>query len=424
MRKLAVMLKRWQWCFPLAASVLALSITDSASAESLEALEVRSLASQEHISPALATHDVQIQNQAGNIAVDLQQKLGREYAGVSFNNQTGQFHIGAVSPAGEAAARAVTDSVGITASSTFDPVKHTMAQLEAIEAALNLKLSSAVKAQEAQVAISPATNSVTVRVASNASVGVIEAAKAPDTQVLPVPPQQLQQKPSACNPANEQCDLPMRGGTRYWSFAGPYLLECTTGFTLRTVIGSNFYMMTAGHCIEAGIYYAGHPTVWGVSNAADTIGYPTTTVEAGHVALGTYGDVAAVSTAGLPAEPDLYFAGKENYYIIKGPKKAYVGLYECHQGKTSGTRCGTVTAVNVTSSIDYREIGYPVLAVEHTDIIGASSQHGDSGGPWAYGNNEFGYGTGIEIGFNESGGYSIAFELELALSEMHLVLAS
>lgn len=148
-----------------------------------------------------------------------------------------------------------------------------------------------------------------------------------------------------------------------------------------------------------------------------------------------YVDVGVISTIDCeppaPVQEVAAWTVNESLYIIKRPEKAYVGMYECHMGRTSEIQCGNVTYANVTTSINYSNDGRGIIALHHTDQVCALSQSGDSGGPWVIGNSPhptYGYGTAINVAGNEhtcgSGGVAIGYELSYALEAVGVYLSS
>lgn len=72
-----------------------------------------------------------------------------------------------------------------------------------------------------------------------------------------------------------------------------------------------------------------------------------------------------------------------NTHVQSATNTQFVGEYVCHVGITTLFQCGTILAVNITSSISY-ESG--VWGVKETDQVCGNAQHGDSGGPVVDGN--------------------------------------
>jgi hypothetical protein len=78
---------------------------------------------------------------------------------------------------------------------------------------------------------------------------------------------------------------------------------------------------------------------------------------------------------------DIVFWGvSEAEIVAESPRIAYVGLYECHVGEHSETRCGNVEHANVTTPLDYTKEGKGVISLTHTDWFCALDLEGDSGG--------------------------------------------
>jgi hypothetical protein len=131
------------WCFALLSFCGLLTVAPpmaaaSRNGDAMPSAEVSSLAQQQGISTELAERDLQLQQQAGNIVVDLQNKLGTNYAGVWFDPSAAQFHIDIAPQTDKASAEEVTDDDGITAATNFDTVSHTWAEIETTETTFEL----------------------------------------------------------------------------------------------------------------------------------------------------------------------------------------------------------------------------------------------------------------------------------------------
>ncbi|MER6703128.1 S1 family peptidase [Streptomyces fumanus] len=150
----------------------------------------------------------------------------------------------------------------------------------------------------------------------------------------------------------------VRGGNTLYSASGA---RCTVGFNARS--GSTLYALVSGWCVGSvgSTWYADSTltTAVGVTagmsfpgNDYAVIRYTNTTVSyPGEISLGG-GGVQDITAAASPA----------------------VGQQICHVGRTSGYRCGTVQAVNVT--VNYG--GGVVSGLFRSNLC---SEPGDMGGP-------------------------------------------
>ncbi|GAA4789942.1 S1 family peptidase [Streptomyces ziwulingensis] len=173
----------------------------------------------------------------------------------------------------------------------------------------------------------------------------------------------------------------VRGGDTLYSTS----TRCTVGFNARS--GATQYALVSGRCAQ------------GVSTwYADA----TLTVGAGVTAGVSFpgNDYATVrytntSTVAHPGEVSLGAAGTLD---ITGAANPVVGQSVCHVGRTTGYRCGTVQAVNVT--VNYG--GGTVSGLFRSTIC---SEPGDVGGPAFSGGTALGIIVG-STGNCTSGGFT------------------
>ncbi|MEV5433426.1 S1 family peptidase [Streptomyces sp. NPDC052701] len=176
--------------------------------------------------------------------------------------------------------------------------------------------------------------------------------------------------------AGQQAAVAVRGGDTLYSTGG----RCTVGFNARS--GSAPYALVPGRCAQgARTWYA---------DAALTVGVGVT---AGVSFPGNdYASVRYTDTAvAYPGEVSLGAgAGTRDITSAANP---VVGQSICHVGRTTGHRCGTVQAVNVT--VNYG--GGTVYGLFRSTIC---SEPGDTGGP------AFSGGTALGIIVGSSGNCS------------------
>jgi streptogrisin C len=101
---------------------------------------------------------------------------------------------------------------------------------------------------------------------------------------------------------------------------------------------------------------------------------------------------------------------------ITGTATAAVGAPVCRSGSTTGWRCGTVTAVDVTAN-------YAAGPVEGLVLTTACSEGGDSGGPFVAGSSALGLLSGGTGDCTTPGGTSLYQPIDevLATEGLHLV---
>ncbi len=181
--------------------------------------------------------------------------------------------------------------------------------------------------------------------------------------------------------AGRQAAVAVRGGDTLYSGG----IRCTVGFNARS--GSVLYALLPGRCAQgAHTWYADAAltvpvgVTAGVSfpgNDYASIRYTNTTVaHPGEVSLGPGAGVRDITGAANPV----------------------VGQSVCHAGRTSGHRCGTVQAVNLT--VNYG--GGAVYGLFRSTIC---SEPGDAGGPAFAGSTALGIIVG-SVGNCGAGGHT------------------
>ncbi|GAB2805077.1 S1 family peptidase [Streptomyces daliensis] len=150
----------------------------------------------------------------------------------------------------------------------------------------------------------------------------------------------------------------VRGGDTLYSDIGT---RCVVGFNARN--STAYFGMMAGHCVQgASRWYADAARTVFVGTTAGSsfpgndyalIRYSNSLVVfAGEVSLGSTGQTRDITAAANPT----------------------VGQSVCHVGRTTGYRCGTVTAVNVT-------VNFPEGSVSGLFRSNICAEPGDMGGP-------------------------------------------
>ncbi|GAA2917672.1 MULTISPECIES: S1 family peptidase [Streptomycetaceae] len=180
--------------------------------------------------------------------------------------------------------------------------------------------------------------------------------------------------------AGHYAAVAVRGGDTLYSAA----TRCTVGFNARS--GSALYALVPGRCAQgASTWYA---------DAALTVSVGVT---AGVSFPGNdYASVRYTNTAvAYPGEVSLGAAGTRDITNAANP---VVGQSLCHVGRTTGYRCGTLQAVNVTISYG----GGTVYGLFRSTIC---SEPGDTGGPAFSGGTALGIIVGSS-GNCSSGGYT------------------
>ncbi|HXN38387.1 MAG TPA: hypothetical protein VN892_10140 [Solirubrobacteraceae bacterium] len=420
----------------LCIAALCSALTPSAaSADTSATSQASQLAEQEAISLELAKRDLSLQAKAGGIVEQLEGALGGAYAGVSFDLKEGRFHIGVTDSTSLAAAETVAANDNIAEATTYDHDTYTWHELQEAEATWNAKLATLESKQQAFVGADARTNSVDVLLPSNLSsseVSNIEAQANTSSVAATVAPVAARRLEITAGEGGGICQFPYcpqphRGGTRIESEPDEegYYHWCTMGFVVLIPAKSNAIgILTAGHCMEP----KGFPWTSGTwkTSECDYGKAIRHTLEEGE----NKGDAGLLwDKSGCIIEPYISAWGKNEDLPIVGTRESYEGMYLCHEGANLGSQCGAATYHDVTTTINYEDVGRGKLKISHTDQMCAHGGKGDSGGPWAVWEAEpptEAWGTDIHLGANEltcpEGGISIGFELPHALSLMEVKL--
>lgn len=176
--------------------------------------------------------------------------------------------------------------------------------------------------------------------------------------------------------------------------------RCSLAFSATSASGAP-RMITAGHCTNRG------GEVTGANNAP--IGPVRSSV------FDRTGDWGVVDVGpGWRVTPSVAAEGSTTRSIT-GTATAAVGASVCRSGSTTGWRCGTVTAVDVTAN-------YATGPVEGLVLTDACSEGGDSGGPFVAGSSALGLLSGGTGDCTTPGGTSLYQPIDEILAAEGLTL--
>ncbi|HYQ78803.1 MAG TPA: trypsin-like serine protease [Solirubrobacterales bacterium] len=341
-----------------------------------------------------AEHALSVQAAATGIVQQLEAVLGGGYAGVWFDDKSGQLVIPVVAQAQADRAFGLVKSLTIDSSSRIVAVRSSWDELEAAQEQINSGLGELIKGQLAQTWLDARRNAVVVRVPANAEAGVrssaAEVAAAAKVSVVIETADGLSRfssRPYACFVPEASCDRPPRAGI----FIGPAgvaknLLSCTAGFKAIGNTFGNRFMLTAGHCYKDSADWR----AWDGTELADHyLGH----IEAGAypgddyaaIRVNGYGDWWEEGPTGFPSTV-VYWGGDQNI-PVQAESSSYLGESACMSGWASKSSCGTVTRIDFTNTY---EDGSTVnhLTELHGNTLKAGP--GDSGGPVWTGNTALG----------------------------------
>ncbi len=197
---------------------------------------------------------------------------------------------------------------------------------------------------------------------------------------------QFQTEPKDSERLDRLDDLPpFWGGGQIRSVQPPYIYTCTAGFAVQN--GSRKYMLTAGHCFQAG-WNVTTPTGTAYGSVAIRAVYPSRDMEL--ISGQTYGG-------------DIYTGTRYGLGIVVNATGAnpVSGVTYCSGGSKSYEKCDKVSIANDV---------YHCFPTGCTDKLttftnGNELIGGDSGGPYYYKSSQA-YARGILIGLSGSTGYA------------------
>ncbi len=293
------------------------------------------------------------------------QQFGANFAGSWIERQTdGSFkHIVATTRAAKASAASLPGT-------EIRQVRHSLETLDAAMARLEGASSAraSVKGAMDDIAawhVDPKTNSVVITVLPGGTQAAIDlvATSGVDAGMVRF----------AQTPTRPQTYATIAGGKEYIMNNG---FLCSIGFSARK--GTQKAFITAGHCGNAGVQVTVDNQNVG-SFAASR--FPAT----------DYGWVRVGSTHTLRPRVWDYSGG---FVAVRGSSEAAIGASVCRSGRTTGYRCGTIRAKNVT--VNYSQGTVRGLTESNACVAG-----GDSGGSWITGS---GQGQGVTSGGNSAPG--------------------
>jgi hypothetical protein len=385
----------------LASLVLVLSLGTTASAD-VQPLEVSEYRKDFGVSSGRAERALEVQRIGAeeNIGQGLENALGKLYAGIWFDNSSGEFVVPVVSGASEAAVASEFLRIGLAKDFRTAPVEATLVELEGAQRRIDGDLGDR-ELTNATTSIDPGVNAVVVATDESASASeeqLVDRVTADErglatTTSIPVPG--LGDEPVACYASFNTyvCDKPLRGGVGIYPGTGsPYSggsAGCTAGFKALGLSNGSRYMLTAGHCGKVSAQWSSYDSGNPVIPQPHYIGATTQRTFGG-------GDWAKIDVTGRPywdegSWPVLVANwGYDQAQSITGEGVSFKGQYVCHSGTTTATNCGYVSAVDQSTTVEDPETKQS-LALNHlTEVQNVCIDKGDSGGPVFIGNTALG----------------------------------
>lgn len=352
--------------------------------------------------------ETQAEGAEADIVGQLEDSLGDRYAGIWFDNQSGEFVVPLLPGTGsQAISSELADADLGGGEFRTARVESSWEELEAAQEKIDAELNALIEEQLVQTSLDPRANAVVVEVAGDAPVTAhSEARRLAARANAPVEVRvgdaaDFGTVLDACT--DVFCGTPLRGGVKIYGEADPSK-ACTAGFRAIGTSDGGRYMLTAGHCVQV----PGLPATMNWTTKDDLLAvHPVGQTQQGWKYPG--GDWAKIKANGSwwdvpswPAQVVVWgtpifnengaIVGKtptvDSERAITSETSSVIGTYACHSGIVTGTTCGTVTGIDITHS-------WAGLAVYNlNELANVCSDHGDSGGPVFTGNTALGMLTG------------------------------
>ncbi|HWM64342.1 MAG TPA: hypothetical protein VNP96_10190 [Solirubrobacterales bacterium] len=358
-------------------------------------LEVQDYARDFGVSEPRAEATLETQRRGAGVVSQLEQALDERYAGVWFDNETGEFVVPLLPGASRNEVEDELAKASLGADFRIDAASSSWEELEATHTRLDKELFPLIGEDLVQTFLDPRTNAVVIEFAEGAGKAELEQiqslAAAQDVRVeaREVKTERFNAGTSGCILAEKICGYPLRGGVLIKWTDPNFIYRCTAGFKAIGNTYGNRFILTAGHCATA------WPT-WYTRDSEDggkekKIGSTQAVDFPNH-------DWAAINANGSvwdgnPWPSMVAFWENDNQRTINAESSSYVGQQVCHAGITTGGHCGTVSKIDKTAN-------YPQGAVHHLTEVGPiCHDEGDSGGPVFAGNTALGIWSGTSNKF-------------------------
>lgn len=370
----------------------------SAKAPEIDSSQVRQYAERFDVSEKESRESLEAQARGATIVSQLEYALGTDYAGVWFDNETGEFVVPVLSnPVGSegdvAKTAAQFQKVGLATTYRTTSAEFSWTDLRSAQEQLDSQLADQITADIVRTSLDPRTNAVVIETSAATSKSV-EAAVEQLAQRSPVAVEVHTSSESmdeasltGCNPYywEKDCSIPLRGGTGLHIHNEP-IFTCTIGYRARGWNGQP-YVLTAGHCF--GEDPKANPVKnWDSEDEFENLHYIGELASRSYVphdwgkisAAGSYWDVPSWPSKIVKWTAYNEPAGIVNeWYPIEAEGWAFVGQTVYHSGETTGTSWGVVKAVNETVAF---ETPYGKQTFTNMNRAkGGCAHEGDSGGP-------------------------------------------
>jgi sialidase-1 len=354
-----------------------------------DALAVSGYQESYEVSKRTAEENLEAQEDGAGIVEQLEDSQGKRYAGVWFDNESGEFVVPAVAGADRAKIAAVLDAADLRGDFRTTPVPSSWDELEAAQKSIDSALLELIEEGLVGTSLDPRINAVVIEQAEGATksqraeIQAVAARESVEVAVREGEEARLGISTQACQYGASICDAPMRGGVDIVPNGLPRGGGCTAGFKGVGDAYGNRFVLTAGHCIvQSGALkwdsFTAAPEVRRDLGHVDAYSFPTHDYAAIN-ASGTYWDKSS-----WPSQVAYWGVNQES--PISYESSSYMGQWVCHVGQQSGLSCGTVNGMHMTEASEDEAghiLGYLVNVTRFTQICTIG---GDSGGPVFAGN--------------------------------------
>jgi sugar lactone lactonase YvrE len=372
------------------ASLLAMLAATPASAR-IYGLEISEYQHDFGVSNARAEATLEIEDKAAeaDVVQGLERRLGNRYAGLWFDNETGEFVVPMLPGAERWPVSQEFADAGIPGEFRTAPARSSMQELLAAHERIDEALLALIEGGEVSTWVDPRTNAVVVEEAPGADTAVSARIQgAAQGVALERRPSQgeLGEQTMGCDIEYHACPHPLRGGVQLISHSGGWTSNpCTAGFKAIGKELSHRFILTAGHCVEG-------TQTWFAENPAKAYAEE----EIGPTAAWSYPehDWAAINATKRAWDDESWPSQIaeweiDNQHPISSESASYLGEYVCHTGVRTNTHCAYVTELDHTARVE--EEGQEAKLVKHETMFGPVCVfYQDSGGPAFIGNTALG----------------------------------
>jgi Repeat of unknown function (DUF346) len=371
---------------PTSASAAAASIDLPAgtSPTGADALQVSSYQDDFEVSKQTAEESLQAQEDGAGIVEQLEDTQGKNYAGVWFDNESGEFVVPVLAGVDSTSVTNLLEGDGLESDFRIRHVQSSWGELEAAHERLDKALLPLIEESLVQTSIDPRVNAVVISeaegtsAAERAQIQARAAAESVDVEVRQGGGETFDVSTAACRTVTPRsCGRPLRGGvaiTPTCTNCSYAYGECTAGFKGIGDITGDRYILTAGHC-------AAKFSQWGSADASSIESmHPIGSVQQYSFPGGDWAKIKATGSSywdwnPWPSEVAHYWEDQERPITNEG--SSYLGEYVCHSGNKTGTSCGNVSALDYTVTVD----STGAVIYHETRFGDVCSIGGDSGGP-------------------------------------------